>query len=231
MASPNRDAVPLVDAIDPLNEPSDAEVQAYAAFLGILSNESHLLWIARRGLKQALPPPWQHCRDAGKGCDFYTNAGTGQTQKTNPLDELNKELVRLHQTASSEGREHASNLRPKEDPTDSKSTKSGISIKSTCLDSDFGRTIRCSSSSSSSSNSDCYSSKRGAETKTISSGSSSKSGAETALCHEPWVKALEHFELAVEVRQSTGSAKAAVALALLIEQKAMQVPNVVSQTT
>jgi hypothetical protein len=95
-------AVALVEDIHPLYEPSDVEVREYAAFLGMGPGDEPLWWIARRGLQQALLPPWQPFQVAETGQVFYGNAATGASQWAHPLDELNQELVRLHQAAAAE---------------------------------------------------------------------------------------------------------------------------------
>jgi len=361
MTSLSRDSLLLLETADPLNEPSDAEVQAYAAFLGIRSNESHLLWIARRGLQQALPPPWQLIHKVKSGSKIYRNTETDLTQKINPVDELNRELVRLHQEASSEGLKHTLSLQHEEITAATKSASTGrgtVTADDTsvgdhhCRSCSYtGSSIDSTFRSSSSSSDDCSNigiklkhccsgncnncsnrnvstqpsrghSLQGPEfidsikqplvtTERISSGKGSLDGVDGEMhassyskfayalskptiypdrsvreqllqrrgfngydkghalsdnleddisthrgnCHrrgmtsvhsnngsytclsvgdaekfqhKPWVEALQGFEHAEEVHQSAKSAKAAVALALLEEQKAMQAPNAVS---
>ena len=98
------EAIPLLEDIDPMYEPSDAEVREYGSFLGIAAKDEDLLWIARQGLIQALPAPWQPFQAAADGKVFYFNAKTGQSQWGHPLDELNVNLVRMHQAAQAEAR-------------------------------------------------------------------------------------------------------------------------------
>lgn len=83
MADPNNTSgnstqdVVLEEELDPSYEPSDAEIQEYAQWLGMdVNHDTELMWIAREGLKvrapmagrpsQSVPLPLQSPRDAGK---------------------------------------------------------------------------------------------------------------------------------------------------------------------
>ena len=58
------DQLILEEAFDDTYEPTETEVAEYAAVIGIdPGREGDLLWIAREGIRAALPPEWKPCQD------------------------------------------------------------------------------------------------------------------------------------------------------------------------
>merc|ERR1711957_179697 len=55
------------------------------------------LWIARAGLKAALPASWKPCQTFGdEGQLFYFNFETGESVWDHPCDEYHRQLYRKH---------------------------------------------------------------------------------------------------------------------------------------
>ena len=52
----------LEEEIDENYEPTDAEIQEYAQWLGMTDEDQSLQWIAREGLKAPLPEHWKPCK-------------------------------------------------------------------------------------------------------------------------------------------------------------------------
>mmetsp|Transcript_20021 Transcript_20021/g.44533 ORF Transcript_20021/g.44533 Transcript_20021/m.44533 type:complete len:350 (+) Transcript_20021:142-1191(+) len=74
-------------------EPSQAEADEYAEWLGLdKETEQHLWWIARTGLKSPLPKPWQAC-EAANGDIFYFNSINGNSVWDHPSDAVIKKLL------------------------------------------------------------------------------------------------------------------------------------------
>ena len=62
------DQLILEEAFDDTNEPTDSEVVEYAAVIGIdPTRDSDIMWIAREGIRAALPPEWKPCQDTPTG--------------------------------------------------------------------------------------------------------------------------------------------------------------------
>ena len=58
------DQLILEEAFDDAYEPTDTEVVEYAAVIGIdPTQDSDIMWIAREGIRAALPPEWKPCQD------------------------------------------------------------------------------------------------------------------------------------------------------------------------
>lgn len=86
----------LDEEIDADYEPTDAEVREYAAWLGMDPEaDSHLLWIAREGLKAPLPPGWRACQTAD-GEIFYFNFSTGESVWDHPCDTYYRQVFEEH---------------------------------------------------------------------------------------------------------------------------------------
>jgi len=81
----------LEEQVDEAYEPTDEELKEYAEWLGMdPARDLDFLWIARKGLKTPLPPPWQPC-EAASGDIFFHNPETGESQWDHPCDgELRK---------------------------------------------------------------------------------------------------------------------------------------------
>lgn len=80
-------------ACDPNYEPSQEDLEDYAANIGIdVAKEPHLMWIAKEGLRAALPPEWRACEtDADEM--YYFNFQTGESMWDHPLDDTFREKV------------------------------------------------------------------------------------------------------------------------------------------
>lgn len=75
-------------------EPSEEEIQQYAAYLGLDPQQDHeLLYLAREGLKAPLADGWKPCQNA-EGHIFYFNQETGQNSWNHPADDVYKKIVR-----------------------------------------------------------------------------------------------------------------------------------------
>jgi len=90
--------------------PSDKEVQDYALWLGMdVEKDADLLWIARKGLKSPVAPPWKPCRSRS-GEVFYFNQETGESCWEHPSDEEHKQLyLREKERKSSKARGEEAN--------------------------------------------------------------------------------------------------------------------------
>lgn len=76
----------LDEALDADWEPSEAEIDEYAIWLGMtLPADADLRWIAREGLKAPLPQPWKPCKTQD-GEIFYFNFNTGDSTWDHPCD-------------------------------------------------------------------------------------------------------------------------------------------------
>ena len=104
------DQLILEEAFDDTYEPTETEVAEYAAVIGIdPSGEEELLWIAREGIRAALPPEWKPCQDTTgqlslsfssssilllfAGDIYYFNFTTGDSSWDHPCDEYYRGLV------------------------------------------------------------------------------------------------------------------------------------------
>eukprot|EP00929_Paragymnodinium_shiwhaense_P007501 TRINITY_DN111422_c0_g1_i1.p1 TRINITY_DN111422_c0_g1~~TRINITY_DN111422_c0_g1_i1.p1 ORF type:complete len:872 (-),score=226.45 TRINITY_DN111422_c0_g1_i1:78-2693(-) len=77
-------------------EPTDAEVEEYAVWLGMsLPEDNDLLWVARAGLKEPLPKAWKACQMNGEDI-FYFNFETGESIWDHPCDEHYKRILKEH---------------------------------------------------------------------------------------------------------------------------------------
>jgi hypothetical protein len=77
----------LEERLDPNYEPTAEEVREYAEWLGMeLPEDSSLLWIAREGLKEPLPPEWKPCKTLDTGNIYFFNFATGQSSWEHPCD-------------------------------------------------------------------------------------------------------------------------------------------------
>merc|ERR1712227_863592 len=86
MASPGESVV-LEEAIDENYEPTDDEILEYARWLGMDETEDkHLFWIAREGLKAPLPENWKPCKTQDQEI-YYFNFATGESVWDHPCDE------------------------------------------------------------------------------------------------------------------------------------------------
>jgi len=85
-------------------EPSEREINSYAMQLGMDPTEDQeYLYLAKEGLKAAIPKPWTACRTKD-GKIFYYNFETEESQWEHPLDQAYKEKfveVKQHHTKSS----------------------------------------------------------------------------------------------------------------------------------
>jgi hypothetical protein len=98
-------SVVLENHYDPSYEPSNSEIEEYGKWLGMeFPKHQALLWIAREGLKAALPDSWKACKSE-KGELYYFNFRSGQSMWDHPMDSHFKglfqtELAKLEQGGS-----------------------------------------------------------------------------------------------------------------------------------
>ena len=87
------DQLILEEDYDENYEPTDQEVQEYATdVLGLsLRSDADLMWIAKQGIKEPLPPEWKPIQDTS-GDIYYFNFETGQSMWDHPCDEYYRGL-------------------------------------------------------------------------------------------------------------------------------------------
>ncbi|DBA01843.1 TPA: hypothetical protein N0F65_002959 [Lagenidium giganteum] len=79
----------IEEEIDPSYEPTEKEVVAYAAWLGMdVEADNDLLWIARAGLREPMPENWKICKKIDTNETFYYHIVTGDSTTDNPCDEV-----------------------------------------------------------------------------------------------------------------------------------------------
>ncbi|GIQ91347.1 hypothetical protein KIPB_014558, partial [Kipferlia bialata] len=79
-------SVILDEELDENYEPTADEVKEYAAFLGMdVDRDTDLFWVAREGLKTALPPGWKPCKTESDEL-YYFNFDTGDSTWDHPCD-------------------------------------------------------------------------------------------------------------------------------------------------
>merc|ERR1711874_26205 len=69
--------------------------------MGDLETDRHLFWIAEKGLKEPLPPPWKP-REAKDSDVFYFNFETGESVWDHPIDEQMRKLYQEHKEKKEE---------------------------------------------------------------------------------------------------------------------------------
>jgi hypothetical protein len=80
-------AIVLEEAIDENYEPTQMEIEEYAAWLGMdLIKDRDLFWIAQTALKEPVPKPWKPCRMDNSEDIFYFNFDTGESIWDHPCD-------------------------------------------------------------------------------------------------------------------------------------------------
>lgn len=91
----------LEDTTDPSYEPTSAEIEEYAVWLGMdLESDKHLFWIARSGLKAPCKDPWKPCKTE-EGDLFYFNFSTGESIWDHPADIYYKTMYQKQKAQSS----------------------------------------------------------------------------------------------------------------------------------
>ena len=71
------ESVILEEDIDENYEPTEAEIEEYAQWLGMVApDDDNLRWIAREGLKAPLPEHWKPCKTQDGGEIYYFNVLT-----------------------------------------------------------------------------------------------------------------------------------------------------------
>lgn len=127
------DQLILEEDYDENYEPTEQEIKEYATdVLGLsLTSDSDLMWIARLGIKEPLPPEWKPIQDVS-GDIYYFNFENGQSMWDHPCDEYYRGLYlqekkkkekekqsRDHSVSQSisEGRESRSKNRSKSEST------------------------------------------------------------------------------------------------------------------
>jgi len=81
------DSVILEEDIDENYEPTQAEIDEYAAWLGMNRPEDDdLLWVASEGLKAPLPENWKPCKTQD-GEIYYFNFASGESVWDHPCDD------------------------------------------------------------------------------------------------------------------------------------------------
>ena len=85
----------LEEDLDSNYEPTDQEIEEYAQYLGMdMSEDKHLFYIAKEGLKAPLPSNWKPCK-AGDNQIYYFNFETKELQKEHPCDDhYKKQFIR-----------------------------------------------------------------------------------------------------------------------------------------
>ncbi|KAM7348496.1 centrosomal protein 164 isoform 2-T3 [Cochliomyia hominivorax] len=105
-ASPSTSVI-CQEVFDESCQPSEEEINDYAILLGIDPvKETHLLYLAKEGLMQALPDDWKICYSEEKCGHYYYNLKTKTSQWEHPLDDVYRNLVeqarQKHQNATSQ---------------------------------------------------------------------------------------------------------------------------------
>lgn len=87
------DQLILEEDYDENYEPTEQEIKEYATdVLGLsISSDSDLIWIARQGIKEPLPPEWKPIQDVS-GDIYYFNFENGQSMWDHPCDEYYRGL-------------------------------------------------------------------------------------------------------------------------------------------
>jgi len=81
----------MEEELDEDYEPTGAEVEEYAKYLGMdLKEDKDLFYIAKEGLKAPLPNPWKPCKSPG-GNIYYFNLHSNELQKEHPCDNYYKD--------------------------------------------------------------------------------------------------------------------------------------------
>eukprot|EP00116_Pleurobrachia_bachei_P001383 sb/3461645/ len=121
------DQLILEEDYDENYEPTEQEINEYATdVLGLnIAEDSDLMWIARQGIKEPLPPEWKPIQDV-TGDIYYFNFENGQSMWDHPCDEYYRGLYLQEKkkkekrcregtksTSISEGRESRSKNRSK----------------------------------------------------------------------------------------------------------------------
>jgi hypothetical protein len=75
----------------PRAQPTEAEIEEYAQWLGMTAEDDDLRWIAREGLKAPLPEHWKPCKTAD-GEVYYFNFQSGESVWDHPCDEYYRKL-------------------------------------------------------------------------------------------------------------------------------------------
>lgn len=97
LMSEQRDCIVLQEEIDPNYEPTEQEIIEYAKWVGMdLEAEKDLFWIAREGLKAALPEDWKPCKAKDTEEIFYFNFSTGESTWDHPCDSYYRDLYEEH---------------------------------------------------------------------------------------------------------------------------------------
>lgn len=133
------DQLILEEDYDENYEPTEQEIKEYATdVLGLsLGTDSDLLWIARQGIKQPLPPEWKPIQDVS-GDIYYFNFENGQSMWDHPCDEFYRRLYldkkkKKDKRSSSKDRTRSSNSQSERD--ESQSQRKSQSRKSNRTDS------------------------------------------------------------------------------------------------
>ncbi|XP_065365800.1 kinesin-related protein 4 isoform X2 [Calliphora vicina] len=92
-ASPSTSVI-CQEVFDDSCQPSEDEINDYALLVGIDPvKETHLLYLAKEGLMQALPDDWKICYSEEKSGHYYYNLKTKTSQWEHPLDDVYRNLV------------------------------------------------------------------------------------------------------------------------------------------
>ena len=93
----------LEERIDDGYQPTETEIREYAEWLGIsVSTEPDLLWIAKEGLVDPLPPDWKPCTTAD-GNIYYFNFTTGESLWDHPCDAKYQAMVKEERLRRQQG--------------------------------------------------------------------------------------------------------------------------------
>lgn len=77
-----------------MSEPQKQEIEDYARFLGMEPDDSvdmQLLWIAKRGLLEPVPHPWQMLQQPNDDIIYY-NSITKERTAQHPMDQNYRNL-------------------------------------------------------------------------------------------------------------------------------------------
>lgn len=92
------DSIILEEDIDEDYEPTQAEIDEYAAWLGMKRpDDDDLLWIANEGLKAPLPDHWKPCKTQD-GEIYYFNFQNGESVWDHPCDDYYRKTYEEEKT-------------------------------------------------------------------------------------------------------------------------------------
>lgn len=123
----------LEEILDKDYKHTNEDILEYAKYLGMdLDEDQDLLWIAKKALKQPLPPSWKPCQSK-TGEIFYFNFNTGKRQNEHPIDEIFKEIYQQEKKSKTESQE----LEDDEDLVDNEDLTDEIRVERENIEREF----------------------------------------------------------------------------------------------